>query len=196
VANPWRFAYDCLSFDVLDMAGRNLRPQECNGNLVADVTFTMGNGCGKFDYGYVGGEDPEPPGNAAPDALAKVTPKVADKRRTFTFDARGSTDAETPANLDYSWNFGDGGVTKDAVGPVVRHKFTTPGVSKVTLTVTDPRGARDTKELLVMVTQTVQCAQAPVQKTGAGVTGTTTTRRSTTTASTTRTPRPRVTGTR
>jgi PKD repeat protein len=57
-------------------------------------------------------------------------------------------------------------VTKDAAGPVVRHKFTTPGVYKVTPTVTDPRGARDTKDLLVMVTQTVQCAQAPAQKTG------------------------------
>jgi M6 family metalloprotease-like protein len=169
---PWTFTYDCLTFDVLSMPGTDVGPSQSDGNLSGDVQFDVGTGCGKFDYGYVdedgGGGDPEPPGpgNTAPRADAKVKPKVADRSRVFTFDARGSRDAETPNDLDYVWNFGDGGVPKDAVGPLVRHKFATPGYYRATVTVTDPRGATDRASVMVSATHDVQCAQDPVRRVG------------------------------
>jgi len=167
VEHPWRFRYDCLTFDVLGMAGAGDGPQEANGDLTGDVRFTMGTGCGQFDYGYIpdgGGTDP--PGNTPPTADATVSPKAALKKTEFTFDASRSTDAETPDDLDYVWNFGDGGVPKDAVGEVVRHKFATAGVYRAVVTVTDPRGATDTDSVKVLVTRRVQCGHPAVDRQG------------------------------
>ena len=39
----------------------------------------------------------------------------------MTLSAAGTTDAETPDDLDYSWDFGNGGTTKDADGKIVTH---------------------------------------------------------------------------
>ena len=67
----------------------------------------MGDGCGEFDYGY---EPVAPPGNTAPTATATAAPPGDGGRRSTTSSrASASTDAETPDNLDYSWDFGDGG---------------------------------------------------------------------------------------
>ncbi len=55
---------------------------------------------------------------------------------------QGSADSKvTP--LKYSWDFDDkDGISDEASGPVVVHRFTKPGVYKVTLTVTDPMGLK------------------------------------------------------
>ena len=61
----WRFAFNCLSFEVRRMAGQDIGEAK---NLDGDVTFRTGEGCGAFDYGTgaveapgAGGGDVEPP---------------------------------------------------------------------------------------------------------------------------------------
>jgi M6 family metalloprotease-like protein len=55
----WRFAYGCLGFQVNRMAGDDVPtgPSAAPGDLNGDVTFTLGSGCGAFDYGYGGGSN-------------------------------------------------------------------------------------------------------------------------------------------
>ena len=48
----WLFDYNCLSFDVLAMTGDDIGPSSSPGNLQGDVAFTLGSGCGTYDYGY------------------------------------------------------------------------------------------------------------------------------------------------
>jgi immune inhibitor A len=167
VANPWRFDFNCLSFVVDQMSGTDTGPANpVPGNLVGDVTFDIGDGCGEFDYGHVsegGGTDP---GNGEPTAVIKVKRKAVHLGQKHHLDGSASTDAETPDDLDYSWDLGDGGVTKDAVGPRVKHEFADPGVYKVRLTVTDPRGKTDTATKTIRVFKNLQCAQRKVTKTG------------------------------
>ncbi len=166
VDNPWRFQYDCLTFDVASMAGNEVGPEESNGDLTGDVNFTMGNGCGKFDYGYVEQDPPPPPANTAPVAQATAQPKRVHDGRSITFDASGSTDAETPDDLDYVWNMDDGGVDKDAVGETVEFKYAEAGVYNATVTVTDPRGETDTASVRVTVVDDIQCSRDAVARTG------------------------------
>ncbi|MDN4172297.1 immune inhibitor A [Nocardioides sp. SOB77] len=52
VANPWRFRYRCLSFDVLSMRGGGIGPVRADGDLTGTVRFRIGGGCGRFDWGY------------------------------------------------------------------------------------------------------------------------------------------------
>ena len=166
VAHPWRFQYDCLTFDVLSMTGTSVGPAVSNGDLTGNVAFDIGNGCGEFDYGYVepgGGTDP---GNTAPTARATVKPKVANVDRVFTFDGTGSTDAETPDDLDYVWDMDDGNSPKDAMTQKVRYEYAEPGIYWAKLTVTDPRGEDDTARVKVTVTRRVQCGGRDVQRDG------------------------------
>ncbi len=86
--------------------------------------------------------------------------------RTIRFDASGSTDTETPNDLDYSWNMGDGGVEKDAVGETVNHTYAKSGVYQATVTVTDPKGGTDTDTVQVKVSRHVQCGAESVSRTG------------------------------
>ncbi|MFC6287038.1 PKD domain-containing protein [Nocardioides sp. GCM10027113] len=153
--NPWRFRYDCLSFKVLSMSGNDLGPEASDGNLTGRVQFLMGAGCGEFDYGYTPAPDQEPeqpPANTAPRAAATATPQTAVAGESVRLSATGSTDAETPGNLDYSWDFDDGGSTKDAAGAVARAVYDAPGTYDVTVTVTDPQGLTDTATTRVTVT--------------------------------------------
>jgi PKD repeat protein len=69
-----------------------------------------------------------------------------------TLSAAGSTDAESPNDLDYSWDLGNGGAAKDADGRIVRHTYPAPGVYAATVTVTDPQGLTDTASATVTVT--------------------------------------------
>jgi M6 family metalloprotease-like protein len=168
---PWTFKYNCLTFDVLSMDGTDIGPSQSTaqgGNLTGDVKFNIGTGCGVFDYGYVdekggGGTDP---GNTAPVARAEVKPKAALKSRQFTFDAGGSTDKETPDQLDYSWRFGDESGTEKTAGQVTMHKYAKAGVYTATVTVIDPRGETDTDSVKVYVNQRVQCSKPSVTQTG------------------------------
>lgn len=164
----WEFGYDCLGFDVQSMSGNADGPATSDGDLTGSVKFTMGSGCGEFDYGYT---PVTAPTNTAPSAKV-AGPTRASKGQKVTFTGTGSTDAETPGNLDYTWDFGDGGNTKDATGPVVKHAFDKAGTYDVTLLVTDPEGATDTDTVKVSVggatagATKVQCGSKKVTRTG------------------------------
>ncbi|MDO9456816.1 PKD domain-containing protein [Nocardioides sp.] len=141
----WEFAYDCLGFKVDSMSGDDAAPAS---NLTGDVTFTTGTGCGTFNYGY----EPEPVvPNTAPTAAAGATPTVAPTGQQVAFSAVGSTDAETPGTLDFSWDF-DGDGTKDAATATASHAYTAAGTYTATVTVTDPQGLSDTASTVVTVT--------------------------------------------
>ena len=108
----------------------------------------MGEGCSEFDYGYEP-EVAEP--NTAPTADAGPATVETKVGEVVTFDGSGSYDEEDPNNLDYSWNFDDGGSTKDAAGSIVRHAFDTAGDYTVELLVTDPQGLTSTDQVQVSV---------------------------------------------
>ena len=73
----------------------------------------------------------------------------------MTLDAHGSSDSDTAAqDLDYVWDFGNGGSTKDAAGSVATVTYTSPGTHTARVTVTDPQGASDTATVDVVVTGT------------------------------------------
>lgn len=148
VASPWRFQYDCLGFKVLSMTGDGVGPQTSDGDLTGTVQFTMGSGCGTFDYGYT---PVVAPVNTAPKAKAKATPTTATTGQVISFSAAGSDDAETPNDLDYTWNFDNGGDTKDAAGVDASHAFDQAGSYDVAVLVTDPSGATDTAHVTVTV---------------------------------------------
>jgi hypothetical protein len=154
VPNPWRFQYDCLGFDVQSMSGNGDGPVGADGDLTGTVAFTMGSGCGSHNYGY-GAADVTP--NTAPGAQATASPSTGTPDTEFTFDARSSTDAETPNDLDYSWDL-DGDGTKDAVGPVVTKKYAATGSHTAEVTVTDPSGGTDTAETTVTVSSSAPAA--------------------------------------
>ncbi len=129
------------------MSGEDAAPVS---NLTGDVTFDIGAKCADFDYGY----EPEAPApaNVAPVAAAVADPTSATTGQTVKFSGLGSTDDSTPvANLDYSWDFGDGGSTKDAAGAQVSRAFTEAGSYTVKLTVTDLQGLRDSATVVVTV---------------------------------------------
>ncbi len=148
VTNPWRFQYDCLGFAVKEMSGNGNGPATSDGDLTGTVDFTLGAGCGAYNYGY-GATDVVP--NVKPTAVAAVTPATGPVGTEFTYSGTGSSDAETPNDLDYSWDL-DGDGTKDAIGPEVTKTWTTPGARTATLTVTDPSGGVDTATKTVTVT--------------------------------------------
>lgn len=166
----WEFGYDCLGFKVLSMTGNSNGPATSNGDLTGAVRFTMGSGCGTFDYGYT---KPEAPENTAPSAHASSSRSTASTGQLVTFRGTSSTDAETPDDLDYTWDFGDGGSTKDASGATVEHAFDKAGTYDVTLLVTDPSGATDSDTVRVTVaggpgpsTTTVACGSRKVDRNG------------------------------
>jgi PKD repeat protein len=159
VANPWRFRYDCLGFQVLSMQGGDVGPPTSDGDLTGSVKFTMGQGCGRFDYGYT--PVTAAPANTAPTASATATPTSAGVGEPVDFTASGSLDTESPHDLDYSWDFGNGGSTKDASGVDVTHAFPQAGTYDVTVTVTDPMGATDRDTVTVTVAGDAPGNQAP-----------------------------------
>lgn len=157
--NPWVFRYDCLTFDVLAMTGNADGPAVADGDLTGDVAFTMGDGCGTFDYGYVASD--------APTAALAIDPSRPFTTTRVELSGAGSRDDETPrADLDYSWNFHDGGSADDASGRVVRTRFDDPGYHRVTLTVTDEDGGTDTATQRVLVREFVDCEAARVDLAG------------------------------
>ncbi len=145
----WEFRYDCLAFEVLSMTGDTDGPAISDGDLTGSVDFTMGEGCGSFDYGH--GEPTGGGQNTAPTAAATADPTSAETGQDVTLDASASTDAETPTTLDFSWDL-DGDDVKDAAGPTVVHAYDEPGTYLATVTVTDPSGTSDTAGVEVTVT--------------------------------------------
>ena len=141
VANPWRFRYDCLAFDVLSMLGDTEGPATADGDLTGDVAFRISQGCGAFDYGYGAADTID----AAPVAKFSVRPKEPTVGDRLTLSAGSSTDDRTdPDKLSYSWDFGNGGSREDATGQVASIGYKKVGKYLVTLTVTDAAGNSDT----------------------------------------------------
>src|SRR5205085_1648987 len=125
------FGYDCLGFKVDTMTGDTNNTSL--GDLTGDVTFTTGKGCGAFDYGYDEYKAPAP--DTAPVAKVTATPSSVEAGKPVELTSAGTTDAETQDSLDYSWDFGDGGSTKDATGPTATATYATAGTYTVTLLV-------------------------------------------------------------
>jgi PKD repeat protein len=153
----WVFDYDCLTFKVNSMTGEDTI--KLAGDLTGAVTFNVGSGCGAFDYGY-GNSGGGSGANTKPTAKAKATPSTVETGEEVKLSADGTTDKETPNNLDYSWDFGDGGSTKDAVGKNARTKYSKAGTYSAKVTVTDPQGLTD----VASTTVTVTAPQNPVAK--------------------------------
>ncbi|MAS55881.1 MAG: hypothetical protein CMJ44_14890 [Pimelobacter sp.] len=159
-SGDWTFDYDCLDFTVTSMSGQDAAPE---GNLTGDVLFDLGEGCSDFDYGYV---DEEPlPTNLAPTAVASADPTSAQTGEAIAFSGLGSSDdTDAVADLDFSWDFGDGGSTKDATGATVSRSYLEAGEYDVTLTVTDTRGLQDTDSVTVTITgETVENTAPPAE---------------------------------
>jgi M6 family metalloprotease-like protein len=148
----WEFRYNCLGFNVDSMTGEDTNNDTGLGDLTGNVTFTMGSGCGAFDYGYTTGPSGGG-GNTAPVAKATATPSTAKVGSPVTLSAAGTTDAETPDALDYSWDFGNGGTTKDATGKTVKVAYANAGTFTPKVTVTDPQGLNGTASTSVNVTR-------------------------------------------
>jgi M6 family metalloprotease-like protein len=137
VANPWRFQYDCLSFKVLSLKGATNGPSRSDGDLSGSVKFTIGKGCGRFNYGY---GVPATPKNTRPTARIKASATTVPAGTRVTFSGATSTDKETPRKLDYVWSWDNGLPAKDAVGEQASHVFDDPGTFEVRLRVSDPQG--------------------------------------------------------
>jgi len=138
----WHFRFNCLSFEVNSMAGEDtIGPLNPPYDLEGDVTFTIGDGCAEFDYGYEGGDF-----NVPPTAVAQARPNPAVVGEEVTFDGSASTD--DASGLTYEWAFGDGGT---GTGQVAHHTYTAAGQYDATLTVTDAGGLDDTDVVTVTV---------------------------------------------
>ena len=140
----WHFDFGCLSFRVDRMIGNDIGPESAPGNLEGDVTFTLGSGCGAFDYGF--GVP-----NAAPTAVAAAKPTTVNVGERVTFDGSASyDDVSPPSALKYSWDTnGDG--TFDGSRRIVVRTFNTRGTYTATLKVTDAGGLSSTDQVTVTV---------------------------------------------
>lgn len=104
-----------------------------------DITLTVTDGFGLTSTDQVS----LAVGNTAPTADLVVAPDPAHALQILSFDGSGSTDAETPDQLTYSWLFGDGSSTPYGTDPAATHAYATAGTVTVTLRVKDAKGALD-----------------------------------------------------
>jgi immune inhibitor A len=143
---PWVFDFGCLSFDVLRMAGDEIGPEPISqADLAGDVKFTLGAGCGDYDYGSDTGR------NRAPTADAQAKPTTADVGEPVHFDgSRSFDDRQSASELSYAWDL-DGDGASDATGQAVTHAYARPGSYTATLTVSDGGGLSDTDSVTVTV---------------------------------------------
>ena len=134
------------------------------GDLTGDVTFTMGAGCGPFDYGYVAGGGGGGGGaNTAPVAAASASPTSVEAGTQVSLSSAGTTDAQTPDDLDYSWDFGNGGPAKDSAVRNPKVTYNSAGTYTATLTVTDPQGLSDTATVVITVKVTKPVAKLKIK---------------------------------
>jgi hypothetical protein len=67
---------------------------------------------------------------------------------TLTFNGSGCYDPDDPYDaspggiVSYKWDFGDGNITT-TLGPIVTHVYSTNGIYRLNLTITDDEGATD-----------------------------------------------------
>jgi PKD repeat protein len=144
-----------------DAAGRRVKhTYTANGTYTATVTADDGNGGTATDtIEIVVGN---PAGNQPP------TVEVAADRTTGTgplkvnFSAAGNDPDGDPVTL--VWDFGAGPA---AAGTKVAHTFPTPGTYTVTVTATDPSGAKGTASVTITVTAKQSIAGGPSVAKGA-----------------------------
>ena len=156
-SEQWEFRFNCLKFKVNSMSGDDVGPNSAvgvGGDLVGSTTFTTTGGCAKFNYGYTG----QTSANVAPTAAFALKPSTAYVNERVTFDASQSfDDRQAPADLTYTWDFGDG---TTGTGRTTSHTYSATGRYTVTLTVKDKDGA-STK-----ATKAVQVGTRPVGQPG------------------------------
>ena len=161
----WHFRYDCLGYDVTEMSGQDVGPETSDGDLTGTVEFTLGDGCGEYDYGY--GEEGTTGGDTTrPVATFGLRPDHVFTGTDIHFDASGSSDDETASrNLTYEWDFDNDGQTDDT-GRTVTHRFRDAGRPKVALTVTDEAGNSESAGRTFLVRKLIRCRSDKVDKTG------------------------------
>lgn len=103
---------------------------------------------GTGDGGDTGDGPPPPPGaNRPPHAGFTASPDAGPAPLQVQFsDASGDPDGDP---LGRQWSFGDGSTQSGGQSP--SHTYTDPGDYTVTLTVTDPHGAQDSKSRVITV---------------------------------------------
>jgi hypothetical protein len=84
-------------------------------------------------------------GNTPPTATLSVTPTSAVAGSTFTADASGSTDAETPAGLQARWDWENDGEWDTAFGAALSatHVYTVAGDYTIRVEIEDDEGLTD-----------------------------------------------------
>ena len=92
--------------------------------------------------------------NRIPQAKFTISPTQGAENTLFTVDATNSNDSDGKVDK-YAWDFGDG---KTATGRTATHRYSTKGTYKITLTVTDNKGATASSSKDVEVNK----GQAPV----------------------------------
>ena len=88
--------------------------------------------------------------NGLPQARVTATPVTGKAPLVVQLSAAGSVDPEGLA-LSYAWDLDGDGQHDDATGVVVNHTFTTKGLKRVTVLVTDSFGATSAASTTVNV---------------------------------------------
>jgi len=91
-------------------------------------------------------------GNRAPQAVPDADDTIGVAPLKVGFSGDKSVDFDDDV-LSYSWNFGDGQPASTEMNP--EHTFEKNGIYKVSLTVTDPSGEKDTRTMEVKVGNTL-----------------------------------------
>jgi len=92
-------------------------------------------------------------GNRAPQAVIRAADSIGTAPLKVNFRGSNSIDFDDDDVLTYAWNFGDGGASSTDADP--QHTFDKNGVYHVSLTVTDPSGAKSTTTKDIEVGNTV-----------------------------------------
>jgi PKD repeat protein len=90
--------------------------------------------------------------NQPPVAVASATPTTGVAPLAVTFSSAGSTDSDGSI-ASFAWSFGDG---TSATGPTAARTYSTAGVYRATLTVTDDKGATHAATVTITVTGTTE----------------------------------------